>query len=264
MAQTEKTADKPAPYTPTWTVDPWVVVSKRTRDIDFPAVLLTRDATTEEMTRWLRDPQEKYREPGAPINAGAAARVHTFSVTLGAGVTILGALTTQWRHLDVVDMSRRPRNPPNIDDCNLVYPVSTAGEQIRKDDYFKARDAEGRPDHEVVDPNRVADAWRRVMRYLEAQEKALVQDGTWLAAPLFSAQRGFDAPELTVGRLGDFLLQRTEEARRAYPFLAANYKGCRDGRHMGAFHDYCVRSDHGWDFVAKAREVLHMRPGLAR
>jgi hypothetical protein len=56
MAQPEKTTDKPAPYSPTWTADPWVVVSKRMRNIEFPAVLLTRDANAEEMERWRRGP----------------------------------------------------------------------------------------------------------------------------------------------------------------------------------------------------------------
>lgn len=253
MAQPEKTTDKPAPYSPTWTADPWVVVSKRMRNLEFPAVLLTRDANAEEMERWRRGPTDI-----------AAARVPAFSVSLCAGVTILGALTTQWKYLDIPSQNLRPTNPPNTDACVLVWPVSTANEQVAQSLEFKARDADGRPNPEVIDPSRVADMWRRVLAYHAAQEDALIKSGVHLFSPLFVAQRGYDAPELTVGRLSDFLHQRGDAYREAFPYLAANYKGTRDGRHLGAFHDYCVRSDRGWDFVFKAREVLHMRPGLAR
>ena len=262
MAQPEKTPDKPAAYVPGWTADPWVCVSKRMRNVEFPAVLLAREATSEEMARWLKDPQEKHRNPDAKVVN--FIRVPSFTVTLCAGVTILGALTTQWRYLDIPTMAQRPNDPPSVDECAIVWPVSNATQQIRDDAHFKARDADGHPNFERIDPSRVSDMWRRVLAYLEAQERALVEDGTFLAAPLFTTQRGFDAPELTVGRLGDFLAQKGEAAHKAYPYLAANYKGCRDGRHMGAFHDYCVRNPRGWDFVFKAREVLHMRPGLAR
>ena len=55
MAQNEKT-DKHAPYVPAWTADPWVVVSKRMRNLNFPAVLLTRDPTKEELEAWRKGP----------------------------------------------------------------------------------------------------------------------------------------------------------------------------------------------------------------
>ena len=255
MAQTPTTADKPAPYVPAWTADPWVVVSKRMRNLNFPAVLLTRDPTKEELEAWRKGPTDV-----------TAPRVPTFTLTLSAGVTILGALTTQWKYIDVADRRTRPHNPPNVDDCALLIPASNANPQmLNKDDpMFKARDAQGRPDHEVTDPNRIADMWRRVLGYFKSEEAHAMEAGVYVGAPLFRAMRGFDAPEMTVGLLNDFLIGKGDAEREAFPFMASNIRGTRDGAHLGAFHDYCVRSDRGWDFVMKAREVLHMRPGLAR
>jgi hypothetical protein len=61
-------------------------------------------------------------------------------------VTILGALTTQWKYLDVMDRRTRPHNPPSVDDCALLIPQSNANPQIlnRDDPMFKARDEQGR------------------------------------------------------------------------------------------------------------------------
>lgn len=254
MAPNDKT-EKPAVYVPAWTANPWVVVSKRMRNLNFPAVLLTRDATNEELEAWRKGPTDV-----------TAPRIPTFTLTLFAGVTILGAMTTQWKYLDVQDRRTRPHNPPNLDDCTLLTPPSSANPQIfNKDDpAFKARDEQGRPDHEVTDPGRISDMWRRVLGYFRDEEALAMSSGVYVGAPLFRAPRGFDAPELTVGLLSDFLTSKGDAEREAFPFMASNIKGTRDGAHLGAFHDYCVRSDRGWDFVLKAREVLHMRPGLAR
>lgn len=255
MAQTDKTPEKPAVYVPAWTANPIVVVSKRMRNLNFPAVLLARDATAEELEAWRKGPTDI-----------AAPRLPVFTLTLNAGVTFLGALTTQWKYLDVNNRQSAPRNPPNVDDCALLMPTSNANSQIlNKDDpQFKARDAEGRPNHELTDPNRIAEMWVRVLGYYQAEEEAQLKAGAYVGAPLFRAMRGFDAPELTVGYLADFLASKGEAAREAYPYLAANVRGTRDGAHLGALHDYAVRAERGWDFVVKAREVLHMRPGLAR
>jgi len=254
MAPNDKT-EKPAVYVPAWTANPWVVVSKRMRNINFPAELLARDATKDEVEAWRKGPTEV-----------TAPRVPSFVVSICAGVTFLGALTTQWKYLDVQGRQQRPHNPPNVDDCMLIIPASNANPQILNKDnpMFKARDAEGRPDHEVTDCNRIADMWRRVFGYFKSEEEHALKSGVYVGAPLFHAMRGFDAPEMTVGLLGDFLTSKGDAEREAFPYMASNIKGTRDGAHLGAFHDYCVRSDRGWDFVGKAREVLHMRPGLAR
>ena len=239
-----------APFTPAWTADPVVAVSKRMRVLEFPSVLLQRDATPAECDAWRLGPQQQMDV------------IRTHRVTLMAGVTVLGAVTTSWALLDVPSRERAPRQAPPLDACRIVMPMTTAHNLVNDGAQFKATGADGQPDYEYVDPAKVSAAWERVLAYLRRQEEALRASGMHLPAPLFWTQRGFDAPELTVGRLSDFLTQREDTHRAAYPFITAGIKGVRDGLHLGAFHDYCARSDRGWNLAMECRAVLSSRPGL--
>lgn len=240
MAKTQAEADARSPFE--WTRDPLVLVSRRIRDLSFPGALLLRDPTEADLRRW--------RDTNSRTN-----NVNEHKVRVLAGVTFLGALTTAWALRAVTGPGQAPRSAPADDALILVRPTSSA-DGLLNGHQFVDRDT-----RKVV-PRLVHEAWLRVMRWLEREDVEGARERG--ERPLiFGAADGHDAPECMLVPLSEVLRQSTEAGRQAYPAVVNSFRWHKDGRHLGALHDYAVRDAAAWPLVDGMRQRLGKAPSLA-
>ena len=242
--QDESDAPPPAPAF-TWTRDPLVLVSRRIRDLAFPGTLLLREPAAEDLKRW-RDPNNR--------NSNVAEH----KVRVLAGVTFLGAYTTAWSLRAVDGPGRAPRSAPPSDALSLVQPESRTAGGILSGGQFVDRESR------KVDPAKVHAAWLRVFRWMETEDaRTDGGEADALRLRLFARDDGHEGPELALVRLSEVLRQSTEAGRAAYASVVNSFRWHKDGRHLGALHDYAVREPAAWPLVMGIRERLGRAPALA-
>lgn len=246
MAANPDTA-RVAPYVPKWDPDPVVLCSRRSRIIPFPTVLLLREPTEADKQAIM-----------APLELGKVRDESQMSVV--AGVNFLGTLTTAWDPLMFRAPSSQaaPRSAPSVDHCVLVAPYSR-NVNLDKRAGFADRDT-GRIKAEAVHA-----AWMRVLDYLRSCEEAQIKGPAGQAnVPLFTPEQGFEAPEFVVCKLSEVLTQRSEAGTHAYQHAQGAIAHAKDGSHLGALHDYAVRTTTGWTLAVACRARAMAAPGLMR
>ena len=226
-----------------WDRDPIVVASRRARVLYFPAKLLLAEVTEVDLAKWSH-------KDSTGMERGDA------SVRIEAGVTFIGAFTTQWALRTVTSTAQAPKSSPPFDACTLLWPSSTTDNTIKKAAAFRV------PGTSDVSPAAVNAGWLRVFAYLRKQEERVLADTGAPSLALFTALDGFDAPEVIVTRLSDILGQRTEAGQHAHPHLANAIAYSKNGRHLGALHDYAVRHPGAWSIVESCRAQAVRCPGL--
>jgi len=234
----------PVATAPEWDKDPIVCVSARERDLSFPASLLTREATPADIAKWT----------GADLMA--ARNEHTFR--LCAGVNFLGTFTTQWRLRDVQSQAQAPKAAPSPDECGIIWPSSRADGVINGAPMFKF------PESRALNPAAIHAGWMRVLAYLRAQEAARAADTGAAPLVLFAPDNGHDAPQVILCRLSEVLTQRTTLGQQAHPHMVNAIKWAKDGAHLGALHDYAVRSPSAWNIAEACRIRAAHAPRLAQ
>jgi hypothetical protein len=234
------------PYVPKWDADPVVLCSRRARIIPFPTVLLLREPTAADL-----------QAINAPPELG---RVRDESqMTVLAGVNFLGAFTTAWDPLmfRAASAQAAPRSAPNTDHCILVAPYCRNGDLSKRPGFFD-RDT-GRVRTEAVHA-----AWLRVLAWLRTREAAQVERDGQANVPLFVAEQGYDAPEFVQCRLSEVLTQRSESGQHAFQHAQGAVLHSKDGAHLGALHDYAVRTPTGWTLATACRQRAMAAPNLMR
>lgn len=234
------TADTPASFE--WTRDPLVLVSRRIRDLSFPGALLAREPSDVDLRRWA-DPNNRQNNVGE------------HKVRVLAGVTFLGALTSAWALRAVSGPGQAPRAAPADDAMVLVGPTSSASGILAGHQFI---DRETR----AVVPALVHAAWLRVFRWLERVDVEGAQERGDRPL-LFGQADGYEAPECFLVHLSEVLRQSTERGRWAYPAVTGSFRWHKDGRHLGALHDYAVREPAAWPLVTEIRARLGKAPSLA-
>jgi hypothetical protein len=175
-----------------------------------------------------------------------------------AGITFLGAFTTQWALQTVDTRDRGPKmSAPPLDACSLQWPAGTADNTIKTAGAFRCA---GAP--ETVDPAKVSAAWRRVLDYLRAEETRIIEESGNPSLGLFTAVSGFDAPEIVVARLSEVLGQKTDAGQAGHQHLSNAIAWAKNGRHLGALHDYAVRTPGAWSIVESCRARAIRAPSL--
>lgn len=240
MAKTPAELD--FPVTAEWDRDPYVIASRRARNIAFPSVLLLRDPNEAELAKW---------KDATGMERGDA------TMRIEAGITFLGALTTQWMLQNVTSNAKAPKAEPPLDACSLLWPAGTSDNTIKNAAAFRCKDAP-----ETIDPLKVSAAWRRVLGYLRAEETRIVEESGNPSLALFAPVSGFDAPELVVARLSEVLGQRTEAGQAGHQHLSNAIAWAKNGRHLGALHDYAVRTPGAWSIVESCRARGIRAPSL--
>ena len=236
------TADAPT-LSPAWDRDPVVVASRRPRVMYFPGKVLLGDPTPADLKRWSGG-------DSTGMDRGDVA------VRIEAGITFLGAFTTQWALRGVASMAQAPKSAPGHDLCSVLWPTGGADNTIRNAQAFKV------PDTKEMNPAAVNAAWLRVFRYLRDQEKRVLAESGEPSLALFTTLDGFDAPEIVITKLSDILGQKTQEGQWAHPHLSNAIAYAKNGRHLGALHDYAVRTPGAWSIVESCRAQAVRRPGL--
>lgn len=242
MATKNPAAELDFPVTAEWDRDPYAIASRRARNIAFPAVLLLRPATETELAKW--------RDATGMERGDATMRIE-------AGVTFLGALTTQWALQSVDDRAKAPKQAPPVEACTLLWPSGTADNTIKTAAAFRCA---GAP--ETIDPAKVSAAWRRVLDYLRAEEARIIEESGNPSLALFTAVSGFDAPEMVVCRLSEVLGQKTDAGQAGHQHLSNAIAWAKNGRHLGALHDYAVRTPGAWSIVESCRARAIRAPSL--
>lgn len=227
------------------TRDPWawqpaeqvmVLVSKRIRNVQFPRALLDKDATPEQMARWLS------RE-------STASERNEATLNILAGVTFLAAWTSAWAYREAAGVSQVPKGAPREQDMVLVTPPATSTLSGRD---WKDRES-GRPNPVVQHA-----AWRRVVAYLKARGEALREAGDF---DMWTADDGAEGPEVMLLPLADMLNRKTDAGRQAEAATLAAIPWCRESAHLGALHDYAARSPGSWNIATACRaRALHFSP----
>lgn len=242
-SQTAKSdpAEAPSPFVLRWDPDPEVVCSRRTRDLSVPAALLMREATKAELERW-----------ASPEDMSMVARV---TVRLNAGANFLGAGVTQWLYRGLTSYSQ-VKGTPGPESVVALWPKSSEDNTISSAPRFKGRDSN------AVDPEKVCAAWKRVLAYLEAQEKQSLERDGHAPLTLFTPLAGYDAPELVVCRVSELFSLRTVDGQHAQPHVMGSIKWAKDGRHLGALHDYALRHPGGGPIALACQQRLQGAPGL--
>lgn len=242
--QTAKSEPEPTPpFVLKWDPDPEVVCSRRTRDLSVPAALLMREPTEKELAAWA-DPQDM----------SMVARV---TVRLNAGANFLGAGVTQWLYRGLTSYAQ-VKGTPGPEAVVTLWPKSSEDNTIANAPRFKGHESN------AVDPSKVRAAWGRVLAYLRRQEEvALERDGV-APVTLFSPLAGFDAPELVTCRVSELFRMSTAEGQQAQPHVMNSIKWAKDGRHLGALHDYALRHPGGGGgaIATACAQRLQGAPGL--
>ena len=225
--------------------DPWawqpaeqvmVLVSKRTRNVQFPRALLDKDAAPEQMAKWL-----------APASTAGERNEATLNIL--AGVTFLAAWTSAWAYREAGGPNAVPKGAPRETDMVLVTPPATATLSGRD---WKDRES-GRPNPVVQHA-----AWRRIVAYLKARGEALREAGDF---DMWTADDGAEGPEVMLLPLGDMLTRRNDAGRQAEAATLAAIPWCRESAHLGALHDYAARSAGSWNIATACRaRALHFSP----
>lgn len=235
-----------APYAPKWDADPMVLCSRHGRMLSFPTLLLLREPTEADKALL-----------AAPLELGKIRDESMMTVL--AGVNFLGALTTAWDPLMFRAASHQaaPKAAPPTDRCILVAPYSR---NVNLADRVGFKDRETG----VVKPEAVHAAWMRVVTWLQAQEAAQVARDGQANVPMFATEQGYDAPELVLCKLSEVLKQQTEAGEHGYRHALGAIPHARDGSHLGALHDYAVRSPASWTLAQACRTRAAAAPGLLR
>ena len=235
-------ATPPDPFRLEWDPNPWVVCSRRSRSITVPASLLMRDPSEKERAEW-----------AAPSGMALAA---TVTVTVNAGATFLGAGVTQWLFSNITSHTQVPKGAPPEGALSVLWPKSSEDNTIKTAPRFKGRDSQ------VVDPEKVCAAWRRVLDFLRANEARVLDQSGHAPMTLFTPVGGFDAPELVVCRVADLFSMRSEAGQHAQPHVMTSIEWAKDGRHLGALHDYAIRHPGGHVIATACQQRLQRAPGL--
>jgi len=227
------------------TRDPWawqpaeqvmVLVSKRIRNVQFPRALLDKDATPEQMARWL-------------ARESTASERNEATMNILAGVTFLATWTSAWSYREATGVSQVPKGAPREQDMVLVTPPATSTLSGRD---WKDRES-GRPNPAVQHA-----AWRRVVAYLKARGEALREAGDF---DMWSPDDGAEGPEVMLLPLADMLNRKTDAGRQAEAATLAAIPWCRESAHLGALHDYAARSPGSWNIATACRaRALHFSP----
>lgn len=245
MSQTAKSDPSPsAPETPfvlAWDPDPLVVCSRRTRDVSVPAALLMRDPTEKERAAW-----------AAPTAMSMVAQV---TVRLNAGATFLGAGVTQWLYRGLTSHAQVKGTPPP-ESLVALWPKSSEDNTLRDAPRFKGHESN------AVDPAKVCVAWQRVLAFLREEEKRVLEQDGVAPLTLFTAKGGYDAPELVVCRVSELFRMQTVDGQHAQPHVMGSIKWAKDGRHLGALHDYALRHPGGSVIAMACQQRLQGAPGL--
>lgn len=232
------TPDDPTP-TPAWDPNPLVVVSRRNRNFLFPAAVLLRDPTPEDLLRWYgpkADPAERAEQ----------------TVTVLAGITFLGAMTTCWKLKDIRNASEAPQDakgrpvPPSYDSCLLVNPENSTRNSF---DLPQFRD---RATRAILGP-KVHEAWKRVFAFLKTRDEEQTKQGQ---LGLWATAGGYDAPEMMLMPLRDALEHRTDLGQQAYGITLAAIPWVRNATHLGALHDHACHHAQAWPLVEAARKRI--------
>jgi hypothetical protein len=239
---TKNPAELEFPVSPEWDRDPYVIASRRARNIAFPAILLLRDPTEEERAKW---------KDATGMERGDA------TMRIEAGVTFLGALTTQWMLQSADSHAKAPKSAPPADVCSLIWPAGTSDNTIKNAAAFRCT---GAP--ESIDPAKVSAAWRRVLEYLRAEEARVIERDGNPSGALFTAVSGFDAPEMVVCKLSEVLGQKSSAGQAGHQHLSNAIAWAKNGRHLGALHDYAVRTPGAWSIVESCRARAIRAPSL--
>ena len=224
-AETPETSDTPPKDPWAWNDNPTVVVSRRTRIIQFPGALLRGPVDEATQSAWLRDPGDPRNE----YDAGLARNQDRRDLVLSMGVTFLGEFTSSWlyRTHETRDM---PRQAPPPDRCTLLEPFGRNAFQALQGAAVKDPETARRR------PDKVREAWHRVLGFLRRDDNE--------ARRLFVAEDGFDAPDVMVLPLREALTASTDLGRHANAALldALNPRAhIKDFAHLGGLHDYAVR-----------------------
>lgn len=235
-----------------WEKDPLVVVSRRKRNIAFPLAVLLRQPTEADVHAWEQPPGKDFHEQSTAISAR-----NDRQLTLEAGVTFLGCYTTAWTLRGIQEQRQYPKAAPEPDTLILVSPASSA-----RDHVLGARSPSWDREAQRIDAFKVSAGWERVLKYLHAAE-----DRTHARDPstqrLFTADDGFETPEVAVLRLSELLNMSTDAARAVHPYVMTAIPWAKNPEHLGALHDYAVRSASGWLVAGECRKRAHTAPTLA-
>ena len=199
-----------------WQSNPTVLVSKRTRKVQFPRALLNGEATPEQMAKWL-----------APESTSIERSETT--LTMLAGVTFLGTWTSAWALRGIGSAGQAPKGALAESSMVLVTPPSA---QVIDARGFKDRES-GRPRPDVQHA-----AWLRVLAYLRARGKLLAEAGDF---DMWSPDDGAEGPEVMLMPLDDLLRRKTHAGQQAEAATLAAIPWCRASDHLGALHDYAIR-----------------------
>lgn len=217
-----------------WDRDPMVVVSRRHRVIMYPAALLTREMTADEVAA-------HFAPPTTPND------VHQRDekmLALYAGVNFLGAHTSVWHYQKHAERNM-PQGAPPESALKLVWPFTT-GHAVVSD----VRSGNVDRDTNRLRPDRVRAVLERIVAFSKAHRHP--QD-----ADLWSASDGFDAPELQVLRLSELFDRRTQAANHAAATASISIKHHRrtpeSATLIGALHDYAIRDRQGSALLAECR-----------
>lgn len=211
-----------------WQANPFVLVSRRERVVQFPRVLLDREATTAEMDKWTsRDCTARERNEA--------------TMTISMGVTFLAAWTSAWALRGIAGVSAAPKGAPAEGQCMLVTPPR-AQTLVGRD--FKDRES-GRENPVVQHA-----AWRRVVAYLQARGRLLAEAGDY---DMFTAEAGHDGPDVHAMPLLDVLQRRTPAGMLAEADILAAIPYCRESLQLGALHDHAARYQSAWNIVTTCR-----------
>ncbi len=243
MATNEARDTDASSPSPAWDRDPIVVASRRPRVMYFPAKVLLGEPSAADLKKW-HGPEATGMDRG-----DVAMRIE-------AGITFLGAFTTQWMLRGVQSMSQAPKVAPGPDLCTVLWPTGGADNTIRNAQAFKV------PETKDLNPVAINAAWCRVFKYLRDQEKRVLAESGEPSLALFATLDGFDAPEVVITKLSDILGQRTQEGQWAHPHMSNAIAYAKNGAHLGALHDYAVRTPGAWSIVESCRAQAVRRPGL--
>jgi hypothetical protein len=219
-------ADKPAapadardPFA--WDPDPTVLVSKRSRRFMVPKSLFERAATDRDRKMWHLEASDGHRRPDEAW------------LTIHAGVTFLGTLSTSWRDLQAAGPGQCSAMP-DMSRAVLAQPVSQAQQTI-VNTYANKDPATGR-----LLPPAVFAIFARVVEYLRDEQ----QPGLW------RTDDAFDAPEMMLLPLSEVFSQRTNAGQQANAMVTAAIPVLRRSLHetitpLGVLHDYAIRHRGG-------------------